>query len=54
MEVSNAEGDLNCGCLAQEVSEESFSIWPIDCSCDILLTNVAVFYPCLRVYLKAK
>jgi hypothetical protein len=47
MEVSDAEGDLNYGGVAQEVSEKkNFSMWPRDCSCDILAKNVAAFYPC--------
>jgi hypothetical protein len=50
MEASNVEADLNFGSLAQEVSEETFSMCPGDCSCDILVTNVVVFCPCLRVY----
>ena len=31
MEDIVAEGDLNCAILVQEVSVESFSIWPRDC-----------------------
>jgi hypothetical protein len=31
MEDSDTEGDLNCGGLAQEISEEkNFSMWPRD------------------------
>lgn len=38
METNDAEGDLNCGSLAQEISEEKmFSMCPRDWSCDILL-----------------
>jgi hypothetical protein len=45
MEDSGAEGDLNHGVLAQEVSEEkNFR----DHSCDILVKNVAAFCPCLK------
>jgi hypothetical protein len=35
MEDSGAESDLNCGDLAQEVSEKNFRMLPRDCSCDI-------------------
>lgn len=28
MEDKGAEGDLNCGVLDQEVSEDSISMWP--------------------------
>lgn len=41
-EDSDAEGDLNCESLAQEVSDKkNFSLWPTDCSCDILVKIVA-------------
>ena len=41
-----AEGDLNCGSLALEVSgEKNINMWPRDCSCDILVKNVATFCP---------
>lgn len=37
MEDSGAVGDLNCGFLDQELSEEmNFSVWPEDFSGDIL------------------
>jgi hypothetical protein len=37
MEDSGAEGDLNCGVLAQEVSGETdISMWPKDHSCSLL------------------
>jgi hypothetical protein len=45
MEDSGAEGDLNCGGLAQEDSEKNFSMWPRDCSCEILTKNMAAFCP---------
>ena len=48
MEVSSAEGDLNCGRLAQEVSEKSVSMWPRDCAYDILEKNMTAFHPCPR------
>jgi hypothetical protein len=48
MEDSGAEGDLNCGDLAQEVSEEkNISMWPKDCSY-ILANNLAAFCPYLK------
>lgn len=43
MEDFIAESDLNCADQAQEVSEESFSMWPGDCFCGILVKNVATF-----------
>ena len=49
MEDIVAEDDLNCVSLALEVSEEkNFSMWPRDCSCDILVKNVVTFCPCLK------
>ena len=33
---SGAEGDLNCGDLAQAVTEDNVSMWPREGSCDIL------------------
>jgi hypothetical protein len=37
MKDSDVEGDLNCKGLVQGISEEkNFSMWPRDCSCDIL------------------
>ena len=48
---SGVEGDLHCGGLAQEVSEEKiFCMWPRECSCGILRKNVATF--CLSLRLK--
>ena len=39
---------LNSGDLAQEVSEKkTFSMWPLDWFCDILVRNVAVLCHCL-------
>ena len=50
-----AEGDLNCGSLAQEVSEEKdCSMLPRDLSCDILVKNVSAFPPCLKSLPEAK
>ena len=46
MEDSDAEGDLNCGVPAQEISEEkNVSMWPRNCSCGSLANNVAAFCP---------
>jgi hypothetical protein len=45
MEHSGAEGDLNCGSLDREVSEEkNFSMKSRACSCGILVKNEAVFF----------
>ena len=45
----SAEGDFNCAGLTQVViMEKNFSMWPIDCPCDILMKNVAAFHPCLK------
>ena len=55
MEDIVAEDDLNCVSLALEVSEEkNFSMWPRDCSCDILVKNVTAFCPCLKSLPEAK
>jgi hypothetical protein len=52
---SRVEGNLNCGGLDQEVSEEkSFSLLPRDCSCDIFVMNVAALCPCLKSLPEAK
>ena len=49
------ESDLNCGILAVEVSEEkNFNMWPRDCSCDILVKNVAALCSCLKSLPEAK
>ena len=54
MADSGTEGDLNCGGLAQEVSEEkNFNMWPRDCSCDILVKN-GCFCSCLKSLPEAK
>ena len=40
MEASGAEGDLNYGGLAQEVSEETnVNMWVRNCSYDVLWKN---------------
>ena len=47
MKDIGAEGNLNSGSLAQEVSKEkSFSMWSKDCFSDILVKSVAAFYSC--------
>ena len=52
---SGAEGDLNCGGLAQDFSEEkTFSMLSRDPPCDILVKNVAAFCPCLKSLPEAK
>lgn len=49
MKDSGADRDLNCGGLAQEVSEEkNFNMWPRDYSYDILANIVAIFCSCLK------
>ena len=50
MEDIDAEGDLNCGGLAQEVSEEKNSSKRTkEHSCNILAKNVTAFYPCPKI-----
>ena len=45
MEDSSTECDLNCRYLDQEISEEkNVHMWPRNCSCDILVMNVAGFF----------
>ena len=47
MEDSGAENDLNC--RDQEVSEEkNVSMWPRNCSCNILMKNVDAFCPFIK------
>ena len=49
MEDNGAEGYLNSGELTQGVSvEKNVSMWPRDCSCDILANNLAAFCPYLK------
>ena len=44
-----------CRPWTQEVSvEKNFSMWPRDCSCDILVKNVTAFCPCLKCLPEAK
>ena len=55
MKNSGPEGDLNCRGLAQEVSEEKFSMWwPRDHSYNILVNNVPAVCPCLKNLPEAK
>ena len=39
-EDNSAEGDVKYGGLLPEISEENFSMWPRDCSCDIWVKNM--------------
>jgi hypothetical protein len=41
MEDIGPEDNMNCENLAPEVSEKNFIMRPRDCSCDILLKNMA-------------
>jgi hypothetical protein len=55
MEDFAAEGDLNCGRLAREVSEDkNFNMCPRDCFCIIFSKNVAAFCHCLKRLPKAR
>lgn len=45
MEDSGADGDSNCGGLAQGVSEKNIDMWPRDHSCDMLAIHVIAFCP---------
>ena len=55
VENSGAEADLNYGGLAQEVSEEKFSMWWLrDHSYNILVNNVPAVCPCLKNLPEAK
>jgi hypothetical protein len=50
-----AECNLNCGSLPLEVSvEKNFKMLPRNCSCDILVKNVAAFCLCLKSLLEAR
>jgi hypothetical protein len=52
MEDSGTEGDLNC--VAQSNRFQRRSMGPRDCSCNILVKNVAAFCPCLKSLPEAK
>ena len=55
MEDFVAGSNLNCVDLAQEISKDyNFRMWHKDCSCGILVKNVATFYPCLKSLPEAK
>ena len=54
MEDFVTESDLNCVDLAQEVSVENLNMWPWNCFCGILVTNVAIFCSCLKSLPEAK
>ena len=54
MEDRGAEDELNCGGLAQEVSEgKNISMWPKDQSYDILTINMAALGVCPKSLLKS-
>lgn len=45
----SAKGSLNCGGLAEEISEGmNINKWPKDHSCDILARDMAIFDPCTK------
>jgi hypothetical protein len=55
MEIFVTKGNLNCGILALEVSEEkNFNVWPRDSSCDILVNNMAALCHCPNSLPEAK
>jgi hypothetical protein len=43
-----AQSNFNCADLAQEVSEENFSMWHRGCFYGIFVKNMAAFCPCLK------
>ena len=48
-------GDLNCRDMAQEFSEnKNCCMMPRDCSCDILVKDMAAFCPCLKILPETK
>jgi hypothetical protein len=51
MEDFVAESNLNCTDLAQEVSEENFSMWPRDC---FYGEEYGCFLPCSEEYLRLR
>ena len=53
MEDSGTDNDLKCRKLAQ-VSEKNFSMLCRNCSCDILVKEVAACYPCPKSLLEAE
>jgi hypothetical protein len=55
MEDFVAKSDLNCGSLTLECLEEkNFNMGLKDCSCDILVKNVAAFCHCRKSLPEAK
>ena len=56
MEDSDTKCDLmNFWCPTQEFSKEkNMTMWPRDCSCDILVKNVPAFCPFLKRLPEAK
>ncbi|MGE9574538.1 hypothetical protein ACQP3C_26175 [Escherichia coli] len=55
LENNAVDTNVDYDSLAQEVSEEkNFSMLPRDCSCNILVKNVAAFCPCLNSLPEAK
>jgi hypothetical protein len=54
MEDFVAEGDLNCGNLTPKFSVVNFNRLPRDCSCDILVKNVAGLCSFLKSLLRLK
>ena len=48
MEDFVTESDLNCSYQAPEISVENFNMWPRDCSCGVLVKNLATFCSCLK------
>jgi hypothetical protein len=55
MENFVAGSNLNCVDLAQEISKDyNFRMWHKDCSCGILVKNMATFCLCLKNLPEAK
>lgn len=54
-ENNDTEGELNCRAIVQEVSKEkNISMRPRDNSCNILVKNMATFFPCGKNLPEAK
>ena len=45
---------MNHGGSFKRIHRKNFSMLPKDCTCDILVKNVATFYPCLKSLPEAK
>ena len=55
MENSGVKSDLNCVNLAQEASEENIiNMRPRNCSHDVLVKNIVVFFTCVKSLHEAK